>query len=198
MTEIVTKPLMTTVDYLKQWMLDPNHQHRPLRPMTPFSSPDDHTHSLLNQRTRTFLRRQQTSGVHLGETAATVTRWFFTRASEDHSPLRYGEPVAMGYGTNPAYLHCQRHSVGADLAWSDQPSFEWELLGRGSGQPARSGDWLALYNRERGDCLTYFEHAVGGDIGWPSSETWSGPPRDTALRAVQQHWDEALIWLLAA
>ena len=138
MTETATKPLMTAVDYLKQWMLDPNHQHhRPLRPKTPFSGPDDHTHSLLNQRTRTFLRRQQTSGVRLGGTATTVTRWFFTRASEDHSPLRYGEPLAMGYGTNPAYLHYQRHSVGADLAWSDQPRFEWELLGRVSGQPAR-------------------------------------------------------------
>jgi hypothetical protein len=205
MTETsTTSPVMLAVGYFKQWMVDPNHPHHSLLTKAQFSGPADRNYNLKNYQTRKFLQwEEQTFGVNLGwtddaspQTATKVARWFFTRDSADPSPLRYGEAIAMGYGISPSFVHYEQRTVGINLAWSDQPKFEWKLLGGPVGQPARSGDWLAIFNQRAGDCLIYFDRTVGGDIGWPSSETWSDQIEDAVLQAVKDHWKEAVTWLL--
>jgi hypothetical protein len=197
-----TATVITAIGYLKQWMFDPYHDHHLLLPNAQFTGPADRNHTLINQRTGKFL---QGIGATVNwtkdarhRTATKAARWFFTRATDNQSPLRYGEPVALGYGTSRSYIHCLQRTAGVTLAWSEQPEFEWELLGAKSDQPARSGDWIAIYNRRTGDCLTYFDDVVGGDISWPSRHTWPTQPYDPILTAVHQHWDDALTWLLAA
>lgn len=206
MTDTATTPVMTAVGYLTQWMLDPNHHHHSLLPKAQFAGPVDRNYNLKNQRARRFLQwEEQTLGINLGwtddaapQTATKVARWFFARAADNQSPLRYGEAIALGYGKSPSYIHYEQRTVGINLAWSEQPKFEWKLLGGQVGQPARSGDWTAIYNQRVGDCLIYFDRTVGGDIGWPSSQTWSDQIGDAVLDAVRDHWQDAVTWLLTA
>jgi hypothetical protein len=206
MTETTTNPTVMAATYLKQWMLDPNHHHHSLLAKAAFSGPADRNYNLKNSQTRKFLQwEEQTFGVNLGwtddaspQTATRVSRWFFTRPSSDQSPLRYGEPLALGYGIDPSYIHYANRTVGINIEWSQAPRFEWKLLGGAGGDPARSGDWLAIYNEKANDCLMYFDRTVGGDIGWPSSETWADQIADIVLQAIKDHWKEGVAYLLAA
>ena len=72
-----------------------------------------------------------------------------------------------------------------------------ELRLGGTGQEVRSGDWLALYNQTARDCLIYFDRTVGGDIGWPGSETWTDQIEDAVMQAIRDHWKEAVAYLLS-
>jgi hypothetical protein len=206
----MTQPTITSsaaevAGYLKQWMFDPNHPHHPLRAKLNFNGPADRNTNLKNSRTRKFLQwEEQTFGINLGwtsdaepTTAVRVSRWFFTRLADDSSPIRYGQSVALGYGISPSYIYYEERTFGINLNWSSTPRFDWKLLGGKSGQEVRSGDWLALYNQTARDCLIYFDRTVGGDIGWPSSETWTDQIEDAVMQAIKDHWKEAVAYLLS-
>ena len=62
----------------------------------------------------------------------------------------------------------------------------------------RSGDWLAIYNTKAQQPLIYFDRTVGGDIGWPNSETWPAQIADRVMRFIKDHWKEGVAYLLAA
>jgi len=206
MTQTTTSRAAEVAGYLKQWMFDPNHAHHSLRPKPSFSGPAERNVNLKNSTQRRFLQwEEQTFGINLGwtdnasaATAVKVSRWFFTRPNHDPSPIRYGESVALGYGVNPSYIHYVDRTVGINLDWSTAPRFEWKLLGGRHGDPVRSGDWLAIYNQKARDCLIYFDRTAGGDIGWPSSETWGEQIEDAVLQAIKDHWKAAVTYLLAA
>jgi hypothetical protein len=206
----MTQPTTTSsaaevAGYLKQWMFDPNHAHHSLTAKPDFNGPADRNTNLKNSRTRHFLEWQdQTFGINLGwtsdaeqATAVKVSRWFFTRPTDDTSPIRYGQSVALGYGTSPSYIYYDERTFGINLNWSATPRFDWKLLGGKAGEEVRSGDWLALYNQAAKDCMIYFDRTVGGDIGWPSSETWTDVIVDAVMQAIRDHWKEAVAYLLA-
>ena len=205
MTQMTTSRAAEVAGYLTQWMFDPNHPHHPLRAKPDFTGPADRNTNLKNSLTRKFLQwEEQTFGINLGwtddaspATAVRVSRWFFTRPADDSSPIRYGEPIALGYGISPSYIYYADRTVGVNLDWSSTPRFDWKLLGGKAGQEVRSGDWLALYNQTARDCLIYFDRTVGGDIGWPSSETWTEQIEDAVMQAIKDHWKEAVAYLLA-
>ena len=206
MTEMTTSQAAEVAGYLKQWMFDPNHTHHPLRAKPSFTGPADRNTNLKNSHTRKFLQwEDQDFGINLGwtddaspATALRVSRWFFTSPSDDPSPIRYGQSMALGYGTSPSYIHYAERTFGVNLDWSATPRFEWKLLGGTIGQEVRSGDWLALFNQTAGDCLIYFDRTVGGDIGWPDSETWPEVIKDAVMQAIKDHWKEAVAYLLAS
>jgi len=194
------------VDYLKQFMFDPNHQHHDLLTKTQFVGSADRNYNLKNSRTRKFLQwEEQSFGINLGwtdnadpSTAVKVSRWFLTRQTSQQAPVRYGESIALGYGKAPSFIRYEERTFGINLGWSDSPVFEWKLLGGRTGQPVRSGDWLAIYNKRAGDCLIHFDRTAGGDVGWPSSQTWTDQLGDVLTKAVKEHWKEAVTFLLAS
>ena len=208
--------LSTTVDqvevateYLKQWTLG-STAHRALRPKPEFAGLAERNYNLKNKRVRKFLQwEEQTFGINLGwtddaepATATRVRRWFCARASGDTKPVRYGETIALGYGIKPSFIHRSHRTTGIDLDWSETPVFEWKLLGGKAGQEIATGQWLAIYNTKGRECLLRFDRTVGGDIGWPSSQTWAAQLEDEledqVLDAVKNHWKDALAALLAA
>jgi hypothetical protein len=197
-------PKAVVANYLKQWMFDSNHPKHALLPKSSFSGPSSRNYNLKNQRTRTFLQwEHQTFGINLGwtddassETAKRVSRWFLTRRTTDQTPLRYGELLALGNGGNPSFLRYADRTVGINLDWSNTPVFEWKILGGPIGRRVSSAHWLALYNKRAGDCLIHFDRTVGGDIGWPSSQTWTDQLGDILTDLVKEHWKEAVAYLL--
>jgi hypothetical protein len=203
--QTTTSPAAEVAGYLKQWMFDPNHTHHPLCAKPDFNGPADRNTNLKNSFTRKFLQwEEQTFGINLGwtsdaesATAVKVSRWFFTRPTDDSSPIRYGQSVALGYGTSPSYIYYAERTFGINLDWSSTPRFDWKLLGGKTGEEVRSGDWLALYSQTAQDCLIYFDRTVGADIGWPGSETWTQVIEDAVMQAIKDHWKEAVAYLLS-
>ncbi len=197
-------PAALVADYLKQWMFDPNNPPHPLYPKSAFSGPSSRNYNLKNLQTRRFLQwEHQTVGINLGwtddatvQTAKKVARWFLTRSTTDRTPLRYGELLGLGNGGNPSFIRYSKRTFGINLDWSNTPVFEWKILGGPIGQPVNSGKWLALYNQKAGDCLIHFDRTVGGDIGWPGSQTWFDQLGDVLTKAVKDHWKEAVALLL--
>ena len=206
MTALLTAPTTMVVSYLKQWMFDPNNPRHALLPKPQFSGPADRNYNLKNSRTKKFLQyEEQTWGINLGwtdnaaaTTAKKVSRWFISRKGTGQTPIKYGEPIALGYGISPSFVRYEERTVGINLGWSESPAFEWRLLGGKAGRPVSSGDWLAIYNQKAGDCLIYFDRSAGGDIGWPGSQTWTDQLGDILTDAVKDHWKEAVALLLAA
>jgi hypothetical protein len=205
MTQMTTSRAAEVAGYLKQWMFDPNNAHHPLHAKPDFNGPADRNTNLKNSFTRKFLQwEEQTFGINLDwtsdaepATAVRVSRWFFTRPTDDSSPIRYGQSVALGYGISPSYIHYVERTLGINLDWSSTPRFDWKLLGGKIGEEVRSGDWLALYNQTAQDCLIYFDRTVGADIGWPGSETWTQEIEDAVMQAIKDHWKEAVAYLLS-
>ena len=111
--------------------------------------------------------------------------------------MRYGQPIALGYGISPSYIHYAERTFGINLDWSATPRFEWKLLGGKIGEQVRSGDWLALYNQTARDCMIDFDRTVGADIGWPDSETWTDQIMDAVMQAIKDHWKDAVAYLLS-
>jgi hypothetical protein len=197
-------PKAVVADYLKQWMFDSIRPKHALLPKSSFGGPSSRNYNLKNQRTRRFLQwEHQTFGINLGwtdnaspETARGVSRWFLARKTADQTPLRYGELLALGNGGSPSFLRYANRTVGINLDWSNTPVFEWKILGGPIGRRVSSGQWVAIYNKKAGDCLIHFDRTVGGDIGWPSSQTWTDQLGDILTGLVKEHWKEAVAYLL--
>jgi hypothetical protein len=170
------------VDLLKQWTILADHTPKggPIRPKVTFDGPANRNYQLKNKVPRKFLQwEDQTFGINAGwtsnaepSTAKRVQRWFFRRDGENETPIRYGEPIAMGYGTKPSFVCYETRTVGINLSYKDNPCYQWKLLGGKPGSQVKTGDYLAIFNTKINECLMYFDRTVGGDIGWPSSKTW--------------------------
>ncbi len=170
-------------DY-KQWMIGAN-KRRPLMAQNAFREGSDRNYSLKGLHERKFLQwEHQTWGINLGwtddaepQTEKRVSRWFFARVGGGTGQIKYGEPVALGYGKDPSFLRYEERTVGINLGWVNQPVFEWTLLGKATGRPVECGDRLAILNAKAGSSqspgvLIAFDRTVGADIGWPDSRTW--------------------------
>ena len=188
----------------KQWMVGANRR-RPLMPQNAFKEGSDRNYDLKNLLERKFLHwEHQSWGMNIGwtddaspTTDAKASRWFFARPGGTLQQIKYAEPIAIGYGTEPSFLRHQSQTFGVNLAWVKEPAFEWRLLGGIAGQPVECGDWLAIHNAKAGSAdvpglLIDFDRSVGGDIGWPDSQTWLeegmgelvGLAKDAAMKLI--------------
>jgi hypothetical protein len=192
-------------DYLRQWKLL-SDVPRAVLPKSSFEGPAECNYTLKNQQVRKFLQHEeQTWGINLGwtddaepSTAVKVRRWFFARSGDGQGPVRYGETVALANGKDPSFIRNAHRTVGVDLDWSDTPVYEWKILGGEPGTEVKTDDTVALYNVHAGECLIHFDRTRGGDIGWPSSETWGQQIEDYVVNAVKDHADDAVkAWLAA-
>lgn len=149
---------------------------------------------LKNRINRHFLqyKKQGTfGGINLGfsddaepSTAEKVLHWEFVNSSR--TPVRYDEPVAIR--CKDGYLRYGHRNVGINLLWSDNPVFEWRLLGGPVGAWVSTRDWLCIWNAHStyGEPLIYSKREIGGNVGWPSSKTLLEQGLDWAKETVQK------------
>lgn len=152
--------------------------------------------NLKNQATVRYVGwERQTWGVNLGyssdattETAHKMARWFFRRLDGSNDPVRYGELIAMGYGTSPSFYKYATTTIGINLINTSRPSYEWRFIGpEGSaGQPVTTGQWLAIWNETEDGFLIYFDRNAGVDLGWPDSQRWEDALADLAWDAAKK------------
>jgi hypothetical protein len=210
-TTVSPEETSVLVDYLKQWNIGAG-RHELVMPKLHFKDAPERSYNLKGKRPRKFLQHEhQTFGINLGwtddaepATARKVARWFFTRQGGQDQPVRYGDSVALGYGVPPSFIRYAHRDVGINLDWSNEPVFEWKLLGGKIGHPVRTDEWLAIYNERaegdsgRGECLIFFDRTVGGDIGWPSSKTWGDQAIDVLVGKLKEAAAEFAVKALLA
>jgi hypothetical protein len=148
---------------------------------------------LKNSTNRHFLhyKGQAWCAINLGfsddaepSTAAKVVQWEFL--NRNRTSLKYDEPAALR--CRDGYVHYGHRDCGINLRWSDNPVFEWRLLGRPPGTPVRTGEWLCIFNMhgENGEPMIYMQRELGGNFGWPSSKTLRQQGLDWAKDAIQK------------
>jgi hypothetical protein len=142
-----------------------------------------HFYNLKGKVNRKFLHWefQDVRGVDLGwtdnasaSTADKNSKWFFQNQPNTTDPIRYGEPISLGFGGGkPGYYKYSGRAIGINLDKSKKPSYEWAILGKKPGEPVKRGvDWVVIYNLKHKQPLIYFDRTAGGDIGWPDSTRW--------------------------
>jgi hypothetical protein len=142
-------------------------------------------------------------GVNLGyssdattDTAHKMARWFFTGQAESSRMVRFGELVAMGYGTSPSFYKYAVTNIGINLVNTGTPSYEWRLIGAPgtAGQIVRTGEPLAIWNEVEEGFLIYFDRNLGVDLGWPDSQReyqLPGPMWGEAVKEAAKTYIEA-------
>jgi hypothetical protein len=197
----LSPPTAALLEELKQWKISNPAQPSRLFPKSAFEGPADRSYNLKNKKLRKFLQHEkQTFGINLGwtddaspATATTVARWFFARHGGRSGPLTYCETLALGNGRTPSFIHHQKRDTGINLNWSDAAIFEWKLLGGGCGRPIDPNQYLAVYNERANEFLIFFDRTAGGDIGWPSSQTWGQQLKGELLEQAKKAALEALL-----
>ena len=172
LTTQATPEIKRVAESFRQWtILNPNGGTVEIHP--------EKRYLLKNSTNRHFLQYKQQGtfgGINLGfsndaepSTAKKVLHWEFL--NRNRTPVNYDEPVAIS--CKDKYLRYGSRSVGINLDWSDNPVFEWRLLGGRPGTPVKTRDWLCIWNvhGDNGEPLIYFKPEIGGNIGWPSSRT---------------------------
>lgn len=170
-------------DYLCQWRFGSITGQTEVQAAQVFKEKGTNNVNLFNKESNCFLQwEKQSLGINLGwtdhgdsATAAKVTRWIVRPADGSTGPIRYGEEVALGYGTEPSFYRYASRTVGINLENVKAPYFEWRIIGGEVGQPVRAGNMVAIFNtrveREgiRGDFFVRHYRTAGGNIGWTSS-----------------------------
>ena len=170
----------------KQWMIGANSSGF-IYPKSSWKGPADRNYNIKGSVIKKFLQYEKQGtgrGINLGwtdnasaKTAAKRSKWFFSRSSNADHPIRYGERLALAWGTGKTpFIKYANRNVGINLDWSKSPSYEWVIRGGKVGQPVKKGkDWVIIYNQKHKQPLMYFNRTAGGDIGWPDSKTWRSP-----------------------
>jgi hypothetical protein len=142
----------------------------------------------------------QRFGINLGwtddasaNTAAKVSRWFFTREANDDGALRFGETIALANGGDPSFVRYEERTVGVNLGWSKSPVYEWKVLGGAPNTPVQTGQHVALFNMKANECLIYFDRNAGGDIGWPTSKRWEDQLEALAVKIGKEAAKKAVL-----
>jgi hypothetical protein len=98
------------------------------------------------------------------------SQWFFSTPHGSGSvqpPIVYGEPIAMAWGSSSKFMRYSQQTVGVNLDWSSQPSYEWVILGGRPGTTVKRGkDWIVLFNLKINQPLVRVDRNVGGRIGF--------------------------------
>jgi hypothetical protein len=186
-------------EFYKQWSFD-SGQAGFLMPKARFADSTSRNYNLKNGSIRKFLQyEKQTLGINLGftvnaepATAKKVTRWFAARNGDLSQPVRFGETVAIGYGTEPSFVYYKTRDFGINLDWSKGAKYEWKILGGKVGQPVDQRKYWALYNTVAKEPRLYFDRSgPTGDIGWPSSKTWGQQLKELGIELAEKAAQEA-------
>lgn len=128
------------------------------------------------------------------KTGVKVANWYFVRQSGQMGAIVYGERLAMGYmlskTKNNPFIHYAHRDVGINLKWSDDPFYEWVILGGKPGAPVQKRDKVALFNTKHDNFMIFFNRedfpmSHAGDIGWPDSKTLLASVKDKAWGAAK-------------
>jgi hypothetical protein len=173
---------------LLQWSVGTANGAATVIALNGFSERNPACFNLLNKASGVYLQwEKQPMGINLGwtdhadaATATRVTRWFVRRASGDTtSPLKYGEHVALGYGSKPSFYRYERRTAGINLSNVETPVYEWVIYGGPAGTPVKPGALVGIYNDQvetdhgHGDFMIRHLRQGAGNIGWISSpESW--------------------------
>jgi hypothetical protein len=187
------------VSKTKQWMFGSAGSGQVLAKQT-FTARNDRNYWLKNRMLRKFLQYEhQDFGINLGwtddaepATAGRVSRWFLALPNKADRPIRFGEPIAMGYGKDPSFVHFGSRTFGINLDWSNKPVYEWVVLGGRIGQPVLQDKYLAIYNRTAKHFFMFFDRNVGGDIGWEDSKRWGTQLEDFVSDLIDEYGDDAV------
>jgi hypothetical protein len=175
----------------RQWKFVTPQPPTLVLPKEKFEAFPERNFSLKNDDAKKYLQYEsQTFGINLGwtdnaepATAEKVAKFFLNRPGTDSSPVMYGELVAIAWGgAKPPYIRYEHRTIGVNLGWSESPVFEWKILGGKIGTPVRTREVFALYNikSEGGEFLINFDRSLGGDLGWPSSQTYEDRIKEMA------------------
>lgn len=188
------------VEAWKQWMLGPDPVSVPAVPGVRYS--------LKNKREEFLQYESQDYGINLGftdhkgdeATGRKVAKFFFTRYGGSDGPLSYGETVALGW--DKTYLRYAHRTFGINLDWSDQPVYEWQIHCGTLNGVVQTYEWFALVNVAAdpplGEPLIFFDRTVGGNLGWPSSQTWSDKFKQEAWGIAKKAAIGVLVGLASA
>lgn len=169
--------------YLCQWRFGSLSGQSSLQALQKFSENNPHTSNLFNTESGCYLQwEKQTFGINLGwtdhgdqATPRKVARWLVSPADGHAGPIRYGDAVALGYGTEPSFYKYGHREIGINLENVKAPAFEWRIVGKSIGQPVGMGDMVAIYNTqverdgELGDFFVRHHRDAGANIGWTTS-----------------------------
>jgi hypothetical protein len=186
-TDAVAAAVAELARSYRQWRIGTGRTG-PVQPQRSFREGSDRNYTLLNDAVGRFLQwEHQTWGINLGwtddagaETGALVARWFLARQAAATGPVRYGEVLAVGNGTQPSFVKFQERTFGINLGYADDPHYEWTVLGGTPGTPVGCGEPVAIHNVRATSAsvpglLRWFDRSVGGDLGWPDTRTWGEP-----------------------
>jgi len=148
----------------------------------------DHSGNGYNMHCKTnnkFLSYEKTDvGINLGYTAnGGEHKIHFKLPDGKEREILSGESVALGIGGGDAFLRYAHRTVGINLEWAGNPSFEWRIFGSTGekGKPLPTGQVLAVMNDKvepSADFLVYLDRPVGADVGWTTSPDWKGKLTD--------------------
>jgi hypothetical protein len=114
--------------------------------------------------------------------------------------IKPGKALPAQKQHQPALPLQQGADIGVNLGFSNDAGpktarkvMHWELLNRDR-TPVKTRDWLCICNMhgDPGEPLIYFEREIGGNVGWPSSETLIQQGLDWGQETVQQAVTEYL------
>jgi hypothetical protein len=166
---------------ITQWKFGSPAGHGELLPLERFSEESPKKYSLFSSESACFLHWEKMNfGINLGwtddggaETGVKNARWHFRRDGENDSPIKYGEFLALGYGTPPSYYRYKVRDVGMNVENVGDPAYEWRIFGGAKGAPVKLGDPVGIHNSNvddgQGDFMVRHERTVGGSIGWVTS-----------------------------
>jgi hypothetical protein len=114
-------------------------------------------------------------GINLGFKDQGDNKTHFRLPDKQEREILSGEPVALGIGGKPAFLRYQRRDVGINLAYANNPHYQWRIFGadREIGKPIPENTPVALLNdkvQPEPDFLIHFDRPPGmADVGWTTS-----------------------------
>jgi hypothetical protein len=177
MAEIDQATVLKAAEFFKQWMFTAGGDTHTLLPATEFVEGMDNRYGLKNMKVNEWLRWiDGRPGVDLGF-GAESPRWIVSRCVESTEPIRYGETIAIGFGTQPTWVNHEKQTVGPNVGFQSNPSCEWRIYGGPFGTPVEPNKLVALFNEKymasenvKGEFVIYFPREVGAEIGTPTSE----------------------------
>lgn len=164
----------------KQWMITDGEIVRPILPADKFAEGMDNRYGLKNtEKNRFVVYDDGQMGIDMAYGSSEKKRLFFSRCGDTTEPIKYGETIAIGYGTRPSWINYEDQNFGVNLGFQSNPSCEWIIYGGAIGTPVHTTERVALFNTkskvsatQSGEFLIHFDRAYGHwDAGYPTSQT---------------------------
>ena len=142
--------------------------------------------NLTNRKALGYGERRYGINLVWGASSSNIT--FQRRAGSEWSLLQ-GEPLAIHVDGGRWLKFREGRPNGVDLDWSDQPVYEWYVLG---GEPGRQIDGeIALWNRSAGDYLVYGHQNFGINLVFLDDDGSGGQPPSGGVSSLTLYNCEA-------